>query len=143
MENKMTINVKSAFTSGLVAGIIIIIIGFGLVPILGNQMNIVLESRSLPSLSNGAMGFFAFVSITFGISVIWLYALIQSKFQSKVKAAVVSAMIFWFYAYFLPNAALVAYGFMPFSLSAIGTAWGVLEVLVASIVGSRLYKEAK
>jgi hypothetical protein len=143
MENKMTINVKSAFTSGLVAGIIIIIIGFGLVPILGNQMNAVLESRSLPPLSNGAMGFFAFVSITFGISVIWFYALIQSKFKSKLKAAVVSAIIFWFYAYFLPNAALVAYGFMPFSLSAIGTAWGILEVLIASIIGSRLYKEIK
>jgi hypothetical protein len=143
MENKMSINVKSAFTSGLVAGIIIIIIGFGLVPIIGNQMNEVLESRSLPPLSNGAMGFFAFVSITFGISVIWLYALIQPQFKSKIKAAVVSAMIFWFYAYFLPNAALVAYGFMPFSLSAIGTAWGVLEVLIASIVGSRLYKEVR
>jgi hypothetical protein len=139
----MTINVKSVFTSGLVAGVIIIIIGFGLVPILGNQMNVVLESRSLPPLSNGAMGFFAFVSITFGVSVIWLYALIQSKFKSKLKAAVVSAMIFWFYAYFLPNAALVAYGFMPLSLFAIGTAWGVIEVLVASIVGSRLYKEVK
>ena len=143
MENKMTINVKSAFTSGLVAGIIIIIIGFGLVPIIGNQMNEVLESRSLPPLSTGAMGFFAFVSITFGISVIWLYALIQSRFKSKIKAAVVAAIIFWFFAYFLPNAALVAYGFMPYSLSAIGTAWGVLEVLIASIVGSRLYKEVR
>jgi hypothetical protein len=137
----MRINVRSAFTSGLVAGIIIIIVGFGLVPILGNQMNSVLESRSLPPLSNGAMGFFAFVSVTFGISVIWLYALIQPRFKSKLKAAVVSAMIFWFYAYFLPNAALVAYGFMPFTLSAIGTAWGILEVLAAGIVGSRLYKE--
>jgi hypothetical protein len=137
----MRINVRSAFTSGLVAGIIIIIVGFGLVPILGNQMNAVLESRSLPPLSNGAMGFFAFVSVTFGISVIWLYALIQPRFKSKLKAAVVSAMIFWFYAYFLPNAALVAYGFMPFTLSAIGTAWGILEVLAAGIVGSRLYKE--
>jgi hypothetical protein len=106
-------------------------------------MDAVLESRSLPPLSNGAMGFFAFVSITFGISVIWLYALIHSKFKSKLKAAIVSAIIFWFYAYFLPNAALVAYGFMPFSLSAIGTAWGVLEVLAASIIGSKLYKEVK
>lgn len=137
----MKINVKSAFTSGLVAGIIIIVIGFGLVPILGDQMNEVLESRSLPPLSVAAMGFFAFVSITFGISVIWLYALIQSRFKSKFHAALVSGMIFWFYAYFLPNAALVAYGFMPFNLSAIGTAWGILEVLTACIVGSRLYRE--
>jgi hypothetical protein len=140
MENKMAINVKSVFKSGLVAGFIIIVIGFGLVPILGNQMDAVLESRSLPPLSKGAMGFFAFVSIAFGISVIWLYALIQDRFKSKLKAAVAAALIFWFYAYFLPNAALVAYGFMPFSLSAIGTAWGILEVLIASLVASRLYK---
>ena len=139
----MTINVKSAFTSGLVAGIIIIIIGFGLVPILGNQMNAVLESRSLPPLGIGAVVFFPIMSITFGISIVWLYALIQSKFKSKLKAAFVSAIIIWFYAYFLPNAALVAYGFMPFSLTAIGTAWGILEVLIASIIGSRLYKEIK
>ena len=141
--NEMTINMKSVFSSGLVAGIIIIVIGFELVPILGDQMNVVLESCSLPPLSIGAMVFFAFVSVTFGISVMWLYALIQSRFKSKLKAAVVSAMIFWFYAYFIPNSALVAYGFMPFSLSAIGTAWGILEVLIACIIGSRLYKEAK
>jgi hypothetical protein len=139
----MRINVKSAFSSGLVAGIIIIIVGFGLVPIVGKQMDAVLESRSLPPLSIGAMAFFAIVSVIFGLSVIWLYALIQSGFKSKLKAAVVSAMIFWFYAYFLPNAALVAYGFMPFTLSAIGTAWGIMEVLAAGIFGSRLYKEAK
>lgn len=137
----MEINIKRVFTSGLVAGMIILIIGFGLVPILGDQMDDVLESRSLPPLSNGAMGFFAFVSITFGISVVWVYALIQSRFKSKLKAALVSALILWLYAYLLPNAALVAYGFMPFSLSAIGTAWGILEVGVASMVGSALYKK--
>jgi hypothetical protein len=119
MENQMTIKVKSAFKCGLVAGIVIIIIGFGLVPILGNEMNEVLETRSLPPLSNGAMGFFAVLSMLFGISLIWLYVLIQPKFNSKLKAALVAATVFWFYAYFLPNAALVAYGFMPFSLSAI------------------------
>ena len=138
----MEINIKRVFTSGLVAGMIILIIGFGLVPILGDQMDDVLESRSLPPLSNGAMGFFAFVSITFGISVVWVYALIQSRFKSKLKAVLVSALILWLYAYLLPNAALVAYGFMPFSLSAIGTAWGILEVGVASMVGSALYKKA-
>ena len=117
--------------------------GFGLVPILGNQMEAVLESRSLPPLGIGAMVYFTFVSVTFEMAVILLYALIQPGFKSKLKAAVVSALIFWFYAYFLPNAALVAYGFMPCTLSTIGTAWGILEVVTASIVGSRLYKEIR
>ena len=139
----MTIKVKSAFKCGLVAGIVIIIIGFGLVPILGNEMNEVLETRSLPPLSNGAMGFFAVLSMLFGISLIWLYVLIQPKFNSKLKAALVAATVFWFYAYFLPNAALVAYGFMPFSLSAIGTAWGMLELSIASIIATRLYNRSQ
>ena len=138
----MEINGKSVFTSGLVAGMIILVIGFGLVPILGNQMNEVLESRALPPLSQGAMVFFAFVSLLFGMTVIWIYVLIRPGFKSKFKAALISALILWLYAYVLPNAALVAYGFMPFSLSAIGTAWGILEVGVAGIVGSILYKEA-
>jgi hypothetical protein len=143
MKNKMAIKIKSACTSGLVAGMIIIIVGFGLVPILGKQMNEVLESRSLPPLGIGAMVFFPLLSILFGMSIVWLYALIQSAFRSKLKAAFVSAIIIWFYVYLLPNAALVAYGFMPFSLSAIGTAWGLLEVFAGAIVGYRLYKEAK
>lgn len=137
----MKINVKSAFTSGLVAGLIIIVVGFTLIPILGDQMNEVLASRSLPPLSSGAMVFFTLVSITFGVSLVWFYALLLPRFTSKLRAAIVAALIFWVYAYLIPNAALVAYGFMPFSTSAIGTVWGMLEVLTASIVGSRLYKE--
>jgi hypothetical protein len=137
----MKFNLKSLFISGLAAGIIIMIIGFGLVPILGNQMNEVLESRTLPPLSKGAMGFFAFVSLTNGFSVVIFYTLLRSKFQSKLKAAVVGSLVLWFFVYFLSNAALVAYGFMPFHLVVIGTAWGLLELLTAGIVGSRLYKE--
>ncbi len=65
----MTINTKRFITSGLVAGVIIILIGFGLVPILGNQMDEVLRSRSLPPLSAAAMVFFAFVSMANGMAV--------------------------------------------------------------------------
>jgi hypothetical protein len=137
----MKINLKSFLTTGLAAGIIIIIAGFGLVPILGNQMDKVLESRSLPPLSMGAMGFFAFVSVSLGFSVVGFYALIKPNFKSKIKAAVTGSLILWFFAYFLSNAALVAYGFMPIDLVAKGTAWGLLELLTAGIVGSRLYKE--
>ena len=47
MENRMTIDIKRFITSGLVAGVIIIIIGFGLVPIIGNEMNDVLKAENL------------------------------------------------------------------------------------------------
>lgn len=140
---KININLKSVFISGIVAGILILIVGAGLVPIIGNQMDEVLKNRSLPPLSNGAMTYFAIISLVLGISIMGVYAMVRSKFKSNIKAAITVSIIFWFFTYFWSNAALVAYGFMPLRLVVIGTAWGLLELILASIVGSKLYKELK
>jgi hypothetical protein len=45
--------------------------------------------------------------------------------------------------YFLSNVSLLAYGFMPVKLTVIGTIWGLGELLLAGIVGSKLYKDVK
>ena len=143
MKKQMNLNVKSVFTSGIVTGIIIMMVGAGLVPIIGNQMDEVLKSRLLPSLSNGAMAFFAFNSLVLGIGVMGFYALVMPLIKSRLKAVIATSLLFWFFAYFLANAALVAYGFMPLGLTVIGTAWGLLEFLLGVMVGSKLYKEVK
>jgi len=143
MDKQININIKSVFTSGLVAGITILAVGAGLIPIVGDQMDKALENLSVPPLSNGAMAYFATISIILGIAIMGVYALIQHKFESKLKAAVTVSIIFWFFTYFWSNAALVAYGFLPLKLVAVGTAWGLLELLAASLVGSKLYKLKK
>lgn len=86
------------FTSGIGAGIMII--GAVLVPLVGNQMDEVLKSRSVPPLSNGAMTYFAIISLILGISIISVYALIQSGFKSKIKVVITVSIILNFY-YFL------------------------------------------
>lgn len=139
----MKINVKSIFTSGLVTGIIIMIVGGGLVPIIGNQMDEVLKNRLLPPLSKGAMVYFAFNSIVLGIGVMGFYSLIKTIINTRLWAVILTSLLFWFFTYFLANAALVAYGFMPLGLTIIGTAWGVLELLIGLSIGSILYKDAK
>ena len=138
-----SINLKSALTSGLIAGIIINVSAISMVPAVGNEMNDVLANRGLPPLSNLSMVFFSFVSITVGIFLVFLYSLLKPHITSKIKTTVVSALIVWFIAYFLSNVSLIAYGFMPVKLVVIGTVWGLGELLLAGIVGSRLYKEVK
>lgn len=137
------INLKSALTSGLIAGIIINISAISMVPAVGNEMNDVLANRGVPPLSNLSMVFFSFVSITIGIFLVFLYSLLKPHITSKIKTAVISALIVWFIAYFLSNVSLIAYGFMPVKLVVIGTVWGLGELLLAGFVGSRLYKEVK
>ncbi len=136
----MNINIKSVIISGIIAGMIILLIGAGLVPIIGGQMDEVLKNHLLPPLSNGAMIYFAFNSIFLGIGVMGFYSLVKTIIKSKLKAIFTAALIFWFFTYFLANAALIAYGFMPFALTVIGTAWGLLEMFSGVMVGSILYK---
>jgi len=139
----MKINVKSVFTSGLVSGLIINLSAISMVPVVGNEFDVVLASRGLPPLSNMAMLFFSMISFINGVFLVGLYALVKEQFGSGIKTAVIVSLVFWFLTYFLANASLVVYGFMPVRLTVIGTAWGLGELLLAGIVGSKLYKEVK
>ena len=139
----MSINMKSVFTSGLISGLLISISAIGMVPVVGNEMDLVLASRGLPPLSHLAMSYFVFVSLSMGVFLVWLYALAKDKLGSRIRTAVTLSVVVWFIVYFLGNVSLVAYGFMPVRLTVIGTAWGLGEMLLAGIVGSYLYKEKK
>ena len=53
------------------------------------------------------------------------------------------AVFFWFLTYLIANVSMIAYGFMPVRLTVIGTVWGLGELILAAIVGSKLYKDVK
>ena len=65
----------------------------------------------------------------------------QSTLRAREKTAAIVSIIVWFLAYFLDNVSMVVYGFMPIRLTVIGTAWGLVELLLAGLIGSYLYKE--
>jgi hypothetical protein len=83
------------------------------------------------------------ISFIFDITLVWLYALVKEHLGSGIKTAVIVSLIFWFITYFISNVSLVVYGFMPVRLTVIGTACGLGELLLAGIVGSKLYNETK
>ena len=136
-----SINLKSVLIAGFISGIIILISALSMVPAVGNEMDEILAGRGLPPLSNWAMVFFCFVSISNGILLVFLYSVLKPLLLYRTKTAIVSSFIVFFFSYFLSNASLVAYGFMPLKFTIIGTAWGLGELLLAGLVGSRLYKE--
>lgn len=139
----MSINVRSVISSGLIAGLLINLSAISMVPVVGNEMDMVLASRGLPPLSKMAMLFFSMISFINGISLVLVYALVKDQLGAGIKTSVIISLVFWFLTYFLSNASLIAYGFMPVRLTIIGTAWGLGELLLAGIVGSKLYKEVK
>lgn len=135
----MVIRTKEILINGLIAGVIISISALTMVPVVGNEMDSVLANRGLPPLSNAAMAYFCCISLVFGISVIFLYTVLKPQFGSWVKTAVIASIIVWVLAYLINNVSLAVYGFMPVRLAIIGSIWGLLELLLASIIASRLY----
>lgn len=128
--------------AGLIAGIIICLSAVTMVPVVGSQMDLALAKFNLPPLSTGAMIFFCFVSLSLGITLIWLYAAILPRFEHRIKSAIIASFVLWFPGYLLPNLANVAYGFMPVELTVIGIVWGLGELLIAGLIGTMFYKEA-
>lgn len=136
----MTTKLKKIITYGLIAGAIVSISALGMVPVVGNEMDTVLANRGLPPLSNMAMAYFCCISLLFGIALIFLYTVLKPLFRSQLKAAVIASAVVWVLAYLINNVSLAVYGFMPVRLAIIGTAWGLLELLLASIIASKLYE---
>lgn len=136
-----SINLKSALKTGLIAGIIINISAISMLPAVGDEMNQALSSRGLPPLSNLSMAFFSCVSISIGIFLIFLYSLLKQHLVSKVRTAIIASLIVWFIAYFISNISLAVYGFLPLKLVITGTLWGLGELLIACLIGTKLYKE--
>ncbi len=139
----MPINKKSVLLSGVIAAMIIIASAAAMVPVVGDEMDQALADRGLPPLGGPAMAFFAMVSLAMGLVLLWLYAVLKDHFGPGSRTAAIASFIVWFLAYFLANAANVAYGFMPLRLTMIGTAWGLVEVSAAGLIGSFFYQERK
>ena len=133
---KITMIIKT----GLIAGPVICLSAATMVPVVGNEMDLALAKFNLPPLSTGDMIFFFFVSLFFGIMLMWLYSVLYSIYNQRIKTVIISSLIIWFPGNLLANLANVVYGFMPVKLTVIGIVWGLGELLVAGFIGSMYYK---
>ena len=57
------------------------------------------------------------------------------------KTAVIVAALAWFMTLVWSGGAQVAMGIMPLNLTLFGLVWGLGEMVIASLVGAKLYRE--
>jgi len=134
-------NLKSVIITGLLAGITILVSGLTMIPVARNEFDVILANRGLPPLSDWAILYICFVSISIGVFLVFLYSLLKPLWTSKYKAAIMASLIIFFFTYFLSNSSKVIYGFMPLKFTIMGTVWGLGELLLASLVTAKFYKD--
>jgi hypothetical protein len=77
-----------------------------------------------------------------GIVAVWLYAAIRPRFSPGAKTAVVAGIAFWFIYRLLGSIAEMNMGLSSQKMIMTGLVWGLVEIVIATIVGAWVYKEA-
>jgi hypothetical protein len=137
------INIGRVLLGGLLAGVIVNVGETILnVAVAGPAMAAALAARNLPPVGGSAIGGFVFITFLVGIITVWLYAAIRPRFGPGPGTAVIAALVVWFFAYLHQSVAMVLMGILPAKVTALGTVWGLVEIVVASIAGAWVYAES-
>lgn len=137
------INNGRVIVGGLVAGLIINISEFIFNGVLfADDMNAAMKALNKPPVDPSMIIWFVLFSFGFGLLLIWVYAAIRPRFGPGVKTAICAATLCWGLGYLYPNLFFLVMNLFPTNLIVISSIWGLAEVVIAGIVGARMYSEA-
>lgn len=138
-----SINLGRVLLGGFVAGIVVNVFEFVLNGVLlADQWPGVMASINRPALSMHDIVAFNIFGFVIGIAAVWTYAAIRPRFGAGVKTAIYAGALTWVTAYFLATTTPVIMGVFPLRMACVLVAVGLVEIVVATIAGAWLYKEA-
>jgi hypothetical protein len=138
------INIGRVVLGGIVAGIVGDLLdypvdGVWLAPRWANEMSLLGHNEFSSSMWIG----FDILGIVTGIVAIWIYAAIRPRLGAGVKTAIYAGVVVWILGTLVPNASFMyVSGLFTKHLTLYTTLGGLVEVVVGTIVGAWLYKEA-
>jgi hypothetical protein len=137
------INFARVLLGGLVAGVILNIGEFLLNDkVLGTQMRAFMLEHKFADPGPNFLVVAVVFTFVLGIVIVLGYAAIRPRFGAGPKAAIIAALFAWFGIYFycgLINGMIFG---IPMNVMLLVFAWGLVEYILAAIVGAWLYKEA-
>jgi len=140
----MGINVTRMLLGGLVAGVVINCIEYALHGVvLKEQWAETMQSMNRnPEPTTAMIVGFNVRGFSLGVAVIWLYAAIRNRFGPGPSTAITAAMFIWLVGYAGAMAGPAIQGLFPLSLVLTALAVGSVEIVVATVLGAAIYKEA-
>jgi hypothetical protein len=137
------INLGRVILGGFVAGVIINVFEFVLNGILlADQWPGVMAAINRPALGMHDIVVFNIVGFVTGIVAVWTYAAIRPRFGAGVMTGVYAGLLTWVTAYALASVPPVVMGVYPHHMALVLVVVGLVEIVVATVVGAWLYKEA-
>ena len=136
------INMAKVIQGGLWAGLIMIIGEYFLSYwVLGKQWEWVLESHNMPPMIPAIIGLFVVMLLVLGIVMIWFYAAISTRYGLGHRTALRAGLLAWFTVWYWGYTVPTVMGLLPAAMSVLATIWGLVEALLAAVLGARLYRD--
>ncbi len=138
-----SINWGRVIGGGLAAGLVMNIGQTVLnVAVLAKDSEEAMKRLNLEPAGGGAIGIFVLETFVIGILIVWLYAAMRPRYGAGPKTAALAGLAVWFLSRLVPSVGYGAMGMFPVGLLFIAGVWGLIEVILAALVGGWLYKEA-
>jgi hypothetical protein len=129
----------SVIRSGLIAGIVWIVLGSVVTAVLGRDFAAIPGNR-LGAPSAGFVSLNVAIDLLEGISILWLYAAIRPRYGAGPKTAFIASLAWWFIVT-LGDITWCSFGLFPMR-PVIPLMIGTFPALVAAtLIGARLYHE--
>ena len=137
------INTAGVVVGGLVAGLVINVSEYILnEPVLGAEFTAAMAEHNMPPIGGSAIALFLTYGFALGLALVWLYAAIRPRLGPGRKTAVIAGVAVWFLAYVTSMVFVGPMGLMSAQMIVIALVWGLVELVLAALVGARLYSEA-
>jgi hypothetical protein len=140
------INWGRVFLGGLLAGVVINVGEFLFHAVLFKdqmaEMMRALGKDPAAVMTGNAVVIWNILGFLAGIAAVWIYAAIRPRFGPGAKTAVTAGIAVWFIGRFLGTLGEMNMGLFPQRILMIGLIWAFVEIIIATIVGAWVYKEA-
>jgi hypothetical protein len=99
------------------------------------------QARGLEGYEAGDAAISAAMVFILGLILVWTYAAMRPRFGANPRTALRAGFLVWVLVWLWPFLANIVWDFVPTELFMIAIAWGFFEVMIASLLGARIYRE--
>jgi hypothetical protein len=140
------INWGRVFLGGLLAGVVINVGEYLFHAVLFKdevaEMMRALGKDPAAVMTGNAIAIWNLLGFLAGIGAVWGYAAIRPRFGAGAKTAIIAGVAVWYFGRFLGAIGEMNMGMASQKMIMTGLVWGLVEIVIATVVGAWLYKEA-
>lgn len=136
------VNVRRWLAGGIAAGVLMWILEGAGSMLYMDRMEAALTAHGLSmEFSAGVLVTSLLVSLIAGLTIVFFYAGVRPRFGPGPWTAVLVAVVLWFGGYFLSIIGYAMLGLFPGGLLTTWAAIGLVEMILASLLGGWIYRE--